>query len=80
MVVPVFHEADNIGPFCRAVRESFPPGYELLVCYDMDEDRTLPALAALPATEKPETVRLVRNDLFCHNFAVLARRPAGAAA
>lgn len=63
VVVPVFHEADNIGPFCRAVRESFPPGYELLVCYDMDEDRTLPALAALPAAEKPETVRLVRNDL-----------------
>jgi hypothetical protein len=63
VVVPVFHEEDNIGPFCRAVRASFPPGYELLVCYDMDEDRTLPALAALPAEEKPETIRLVKNDL-----------------
>ena len=63
VVVPVFHEAENIGPFCRAVREAFPPSYELLVCYDMEEDRTLPALAALPAEEKPALVRLVRNDL-----------------
>ncbi len=63
VVVPVFHEAETIGPFCEAVRDSFPPGYELLVCYDMDEDRTLPALAALPADRKPETIRLVRNDL-----------------
>ena len=45
VVVPVFHEAENIGPFCRAVRASFPPGYELLICYDMADDRTLPALA-----------------------------------
>jgi dolichol-phosphate mannosyltransferase len=63
VVVPVFHEAETIGPFCRAVRAAFPPGYELLVCYDMEEDRTLPALAALPADARPETVRLVRNDL-----------------
>jgi glycosyltransferase involved in cell wall biosynthesis len=63
VVVPVFHEAETIGPFCRAVRAAFPPGYELLVCYDMEEDRTLPALAALPAEDKPETVRPVRNDL-----------------
>ena len=63
VVVPVFHEEGNIGPFCRAVRESFPPGYELLVCYDMPEDRTLPALAALPDEEKPPVVRLVHNTL-----------------
>jgi glycosyltransferase involved in cell wall biosynthesis len=63
VVVPVFHEAENIGPFCRAVLAAFPPGYELLVCYDMEEDRTLPALAALPAEEKPALVRLIRNDL-----------------
>jgi dolichol-phosphate mannosyltransferase len=63
VVVPVFHEAENIAPFCRAVRESFPPGYELLVCYDMAEDRTLPALAALPPEEKPPVVRLVHNTL-----------------
>jgi dolichol-phosphate mannosyltransferase len=63
VVVPVFHEAETIGPFCRALRDAFPPGYELLVCYDMAEDRTLPALAALPASAKPPVVRLVHNTL-----------------
>jgi dolichol-phosphate mannosyltransferase len=63
VVVPVFHEAETIAPFCRAVRDAFPPGYELLVCYDMPEDRTLPALAALPEGEKPPVVRLVHNTL-----------------
>ena len=63
VVVPVFHEADNIGPFCRAVLAELPPGYELLVCYDMPEDRTLPALEALPAEAKPERLRLVHNTL-----------------
>jgi glycosyltransferase involved in cell wall biosynthesis len=63
VVVPVFNEADNIGPFCRTALAELPPGYELLVCYDFDGDTTLPALAALPMSEKPSTIRLVRNDL-----------------
>lgn len=63
VVVPVFNEADTIGPLCRAVLEELPPGYELLVCYDFEGDSTLPALAALPAAEKPADLRLVRNDL-----------------
>lgn len=63
VVVPVFHEVETIGPFCREVRESFPAGYELLVCYDTDDDPTLPALAALPPAARPELIRLVRNDL-----------------
>lgn len=63
VVVPVFHEAANIGPFCRAVRAAFPPGYELLVCYDTTDDTTLPALAALSPQDQPEQVRLVHNTL-----------------
>jgi dolichol-phosphate mannosyltransferase len=63
VVVPVFNEADNIGPLCRAALASWPPGYELLICYDFEGDSTLPALAALPAAEKPAALRLVRNDL-----------------
>jgi glycosyltransferase involved in cell wall biosynthesis len=63
VVVPVWNEAANIGPFCRAVAAAFPPGYELLVCYDTDDDSTLPALAALPDAEKPAELRLVRNRL-----------------
>lgn len=63
VVVPVFNEAENIGPFCARARDELPPGYELLICYDFDGDDTLPALAAIPAERKPEDVRLVRNDL-----------------
>lgn len=58
----MFNEAGNIGPLCRAAL-AWPPGYELLVCYDFEGDSTLPALAALPAADKPESLRLVRNDL-----------------
>lgn len=61
IVLPVFNEAENIGPMCAKIRAELPQGYELLVCYDMDEDTTLPALAQL--TDKPERVRLVKNDL-----------------
>ena len=63
VVVPVFNEAGNIGEFCRRARQQLPPGYELLVCYDQPEDDTLPALAALPADQKPEHIRLVHNTL-----------------
>ncbi|HEY5934385.1 MAG TPA: glycosyltransferase [Kofleriaceae bacterium] len=63
IVLPVFHEGDNIGPFCRKARLELPANYELLICYDMDEDSTLPALAALAPDEKPDLIRLVKNDL-----------------
>lgn len=63
LVVPVFNEAENIGPFCRAARQLLPPGYEVVIAYDFDGDSTLPALAAIPDTEKPAPLRLVRNDL-----------------
>ncbi len=63
LVVPVFNEAENIGPFCRAARQLLPPGYEVVIAYDFDGDSTLPALAAIPDTDKPAPLRLVRNDL-----------------
>lgn len=63
VVVPVFNEAANIGPFCRAVVAELPAGFELLVCYDVPGDDTLPALAALPAEAKPARLQLVHNTL-----------------
>ena len=63
VVVPVFNEAGNIGSLCAAAIASLPPNYELLICYDFDGDSTLPALAALPAEQKPPGLRLVKNDL-----------------
>src|SRR5437870_494216 len=63
IVVPVFNEAENIGPFCRKALSELPPDYELLICYDFEADDTLPALAALSANEKPRCTRLIRNEL-----------------
>ena len=63
IVLPVFNEAANIGPFCRRAVHELPPDFELLVCHDMPEDTTLPTLAALPAAEKPALLRPVLNTL-----------------
>lgn len=63
VVVPVFNEAVNIGAFCRGALAALPSGYELLICYDFEEDNTLAALASIPPQQKPPLVRLVRNDL-----------------
>jgi len=63
VVVPVFNEGAAIGAYCRRIRQELPPGFELLIAYDFDEDDTLPALAALPPSDRPARVRLVRNRL-----------------
>jgi dolichol-phosphate mannosyltransferase len=63
VVVPVFNEGENIGEYCRKAIQYLPPDYELLICYDMPADNTLPALAALPAESKPPNIRLVHNTL-----------------
>jgi dolichol-phosphate mannosyltransferase len=63
VVVPVFNEAANIGNLCQTALRELPGNYELLICYDFDGDSTLPALAALPADQKPASLRLVKNSL-----------------
>lgn len=63
IVVPVYNEAAVIGEFCKQARATLPGDYDLLICYDFDADNTLPALAALPEDAKPESIKLVRNDL-----------------
>jgi len=59
----VYNESENIGPFCATAKEKLPPGFELLICYDFDEDSTLPALEKVPPDARPPLVRLVRNRL-----------------
>ena len=63
VVLPVFNEGANIGEFCRRAVTELPPIYELLICYDFDEDDTLHALKELMADQKPRDIRLVKNDL-----------------
>lgn len=61
LVVPVYNEADNIGPFLRGVEAEVREPHEVLLVYDFPEDTTLPAVAAL----RPPcpNVRLVPNAL-----------------
>lgn len=65
LVVPVYNEAANIGRFCRDAVQMLTGQYEVLVCYDFEEDSTLPAIEALPAQERPAQLRLIRNRLGC---------------
>jgi hypothetical protein len=63
-VVPVWNEAANIGRYAgEAVACLGRDGYELLVCYDRDDDNTLPALAGIAADAKPAAIRTIKNDL-----------------
>lgn len=63
VVLPVYNEGHNIAAWCARARAGLPPGGEVLVCYDFDEDSTLPALAALRDDERPQEMRPVRNRL-----------------
>jgi dolichol-phosphate mannosyltransferase len=62
VVIPVYNEGENIQVCVRRLTKALADTpHELLVCYDFDEDTTLPALAAMP--DRPPTIRLVRNSL-----------------
>src|SRR4051794_28322908 len=63
VVVPVLNEHEVIGEFCAKAVELLPPDYELLVCYDNDDDTTLSAITALPAEAKPRHIRFIKNAL-----------------
>jgi dolichol-phosphate mannosyltransferase len=61
VVIPVHHEAENIGPLMLDLRAALPPGGEVLIAYDDEDDPTLPALRDIPPAEKPELVTTIRN-------------------
>jgi glycosyltransferase involved in cell wall biosynthesis len=61
VVVPVWNEAENIGPFCKRAVNELPGSFELLVCYDRDDDTTLRALDAIEPRDKPSRIRLIKK-------------------
>jgi glycosyltransferase involved in cell wall biosynthesis len=62
LVLPVFNEGENIVECLRSIERGLSgQAHEILVCYDIDEDTTLPAIAAMP--DRPASVRLVKNTL-----------------
>jgi glycosyltransferase involved in cell wall biosynthesis len=62
VVIPVFKEQDNIARCLRGVSGALAGvEHEILICYDLDDDPTLDAIARM--SDRPESVRLVKNDL-----------------
>src|SRR5579885_3513948 len=61
LVVPVYNETENIGPFLRDVEAAVREPHEIVIVYDFPEDKTLPAIAALDPPVP--SVRLVPNTL-----------------
>src|ERR1700739_4308161 len=60
IVVPVYHEGENIEKLIRVVEALVRIPHELVVVYDFDEDNTLPAVRML----QPEfpNVKLLKNS------------------
>jgi len=48
IVIPVYNEGRNILPVLDAFRRQVKTPHRILICYDMDEDNTLAALAGYP--------------------------------
>jgi glycosyltransferase involved in cell wall biosynthesis len=62
LVLPVYNEGENIVECLRRIERGLAGhAHEILVCYDLDQDTTLPAIAAM--TDRPKGVRLVKNTL-----------------
>ncbi|MEO6709623.1 MAG: glycosyltransferase, partial [Planctomycetota bacterium] len=61
VVLPVYNENLNIEACLRGLWRALEPHeHEILVCYDFDEDKTLPVIAAM--ADRPPSVRLVKNQ------------------
>jgi glycosyltransferase involved in cell wall biosynthesis len=59
LVMPVYNEAENVGPVLAGLQVNVRTPHEILVVYDFDEDTTLPVVRArMP--DQP-TIRLCRN-------------------
>lgn len=62
LVLPVHNEGANIAECLRRIERGLAAeAHEILVCYDTDEDTTLPAIEAM--SDRPASVRLVKNTL-----------------
>jgi glycosyltransferase involved in cell wall biosynthesis len=49
IVIPVYNEGEGIGATLRSLADHVKTSFRVLICYDKDDDDTLPALAAFEA-------------------------------
>jgi dolichol-phosphate mannosyltransferase len=60
LVIPVYNEGDNIPTLFDAIAEHIGSEVEILICYDFEEDNTLPPVQA--RLKDFPGVRLVKNE------------------
>jgi dolichol-phosphate mannosyltransferase len=60
ILIPVFNEGDNILPVLEAFRTKIETPFRVLICYDRDDDNTLPAVDAYPERASVDIV-FVKN-------------------
>jgi len=61
IVIPVYNEGDNIAPTLRALAHNAKTPLRVLICYDREDDNTLPAIAAIRDTLRGMAIETVRN-------------------
>lgn len=60
LVIPVYNEADNVPALFESIERYIGTDAEILICYDFDEDNTLPAVRE--RMSKYPNLRLVKNQ------------------
>jgi glycosyltransferase involved in cell wall biosynthesis len=60
LVIPVYNEAENVPALFAAIEQHVGPDAEILICYDDDEDDTLPA--AREWSGRFPNLRFVKNE------------------
>lgn len=60
IVMPVYNEGDNIVPVVQSLLAHVRTPFRLLICYDRDEDTTLPALRQFEG--QPVSILPVKNQ------------------
>lgn len=61
IVIPVYNEGDNIVPTLRALASDVRTQTRVLICYDREDDDTLPAINSNRAAFGALTILFVRN-------------------
>jgi glycosyltransferase involved in cell wall biosynthesis len=72
IVIPVYNEGENIVGVLRALARVVKTPARVLICYDRDDDDTLPAVRGHPETYQGLPVEFVRNHGRGAHSAVMA--------
>lgn len=60
VVIPVFQEGERIASTVETLFSSNETSFRILICYDLDDDNTLPVLETLPS-ERRSRIAFVKN-------------------